>query len=374
MMPVEDVPDAWWPRFSRFDQADPSRTWSDATSQHVAYFRDVYIPRLRDEVEDLQTDSQPDTHSWEDILARLGLVRPKETAAPNASIQRRILVRQGLIHYASLVVDGALSEKLVPCVPDMLTLDAAYLPTISLAGIYPGDTLAGANKLYSSALRPIAEREAQELGFHGVYDSAGTMHYTDGKGLVLDVLADGRVEIVSVYKAGYDTPDGRQVGDDLDPSTRILHGKDGVVVFDESRIVLKIVLDRVWSETRLDIDGDGEIERLTLSGRSYMGSFLECGTRLGDYEKGTVDPEDYATSKAALRVYKGDTLADEAQLPLYLYYLTPRFSGIMQENVPGKVWIACDTGGTGEEIPVYVVTREEDGWRTEYLGLHSVRE
>ncbi len=352
--PIEDVPDASWPIFLRYRAEDFDYEWKDVTSQHTLYFKYEYIPRLQDEIKELQDQPQ-------DIWTKRG-----------------ILVRQGLIHYASRAADSELSDQLLASVPDLVTLEAEYLPETSLAGIHPGDTLEDARKLYN--LQELTEQQAEEQGFYGVYDSPNIVNYTDGNGLVLKVFKDGRIGYVCVYKAGYDTPDGRQVGDPYDEARRYMYCRDGVVDFGDlgldsetsviSRISIEMVLDRVWSETELDMDGDGEKERLTLSGRCKMNR-LECGTRLGDYETGTVDPEDYGT-KATLRVYKQGKLIDETQLPLYLYYLFPSFSDKLQEEIPGKVWIACETGGTGSEIPGYVITRTEQEWKTEYLGLFNV--
>jgi hypothetical protein len=133
---------------------------------------------------------------------------------------------------------------------------------------------------------------------------------------------------------------------------------------------MTVSLDRIWDETELDIDGDGELERLTLSGRCF-GAYVEQGTVFGDSETGTVEDDDYGT-RATLRIYKGDTLYAETQLPLYIYYFLPRFCKKLQTKTPGEIYIVCETGGTGNEEPIYCVTVKEKVFRTEFMGFINI--
>jgi len=74
-----------------------------------------------------------------------------------------------------------------------------------------------------------------------------------------------------------------------------------------------------------------------------------------------------------LGVYSGGELIFEKKLPLYTYYhFTPRFSDRLQTDTPGEIYLQCETGGTGNEIPVYRVTIEGRECEVEYLGLVDV--
>lgn len=128
-----------------------------------------------------------------------------------------------------------------------------------------------------------------------------TLFYTDGAGLLIVAYAQDGQELigkVEIVKPGYATPDGRQVGDPLDKRKQTIYVKDARISFGEryqsegdaiESITMTVALDRVWDETELDVDGDGALERLTLSGRCY-GAYVEQGTVLGYSDKGTVRP------------------------------------------------------------------------------------
>ena len=133
---------------------------------------------------------------------------------------------------------------------------------------------------------------------------------------------------------------------------------------------MRFILDRVWDETKLDVDGDGIKERLTLSGRC-CGAYVERGTVLGDSDKGTVEASDYGT-KARLSIYKGDVLYAEAELPLYIYRLLPQFCDKLQTKTPGEIYILCETGGTGNEEPIYCVRMDGKEFSTEFEGFKDI--
>lgn len=334
---------AYWPTFRRYDPANP-QFWGDSSQTHGPYYELTYIPQLQEEIRRLEAGSQ------------------------NIWTQNGILVRKALLYCA----------KMAPGYSGIFDIQQVmqkkeFLPAVSLAGIYPGDTLEDAEKLY--ALRVIREEEAQQAGLYGVYDTMGITYYTDGNGLVLSIIPDGRIARVSVYQAGYETPDGRQAGAPYDSSRALLKGQDATIEFGYwgadidagviSRIDMNVTLDRVWSETLFDIDGDGEKERLTLSGRC-AGNYLEQGTVHGDYEAGTVELDDYGTVPL-LSIFKEETLVETVPLHMYTYYLLPFFPNGMQKKY-GDLVISCPTGGSGGDA-YYTLKKSGGDWRLTYLGI-----
>jgi|GEM_PF-4583699 len=341
---VDPATQAFWPTFRHYGTAGSPR-WTDCSKDHALYYEREYIPQLEAESEKLET--QPRTVWTENgILVRKALIQSAQTAEGSPSV--------------AVDIEPALRA-------------AGYQVETSLAGIRPGDTLEDAKKRYP--LSVIREEEAQAAGLFGVYDSEGFTDYTDGNGLVLQTLPDGRIAQVSVYRAGYDTPDGRQVGSPYDRDRRSLEAKDAQLEFGYwgadmesgtiSRISMTIVLDRVWDETMYDIDKDGKKERLTLSGRC-AGGYLEQGTVHGDYEAGTVADDDYGTVPL-LSIYKGETLLEQVPLHMYTYYLLPFFPDDMQKKHKDLV-VCCPTGGTGGDA-YYTLKKSGKNWRLTYLGI-----
>ncbi len=357
---MEDADGVLFPLFLRYDADNAFSKWTDASYDHTLFYETVYIPKMKAEIETCKASG------GDDIWTR-----------------RQIAARRGFIDYAQNIVRGVYTggglEKLIPFIPRLALLDESYLEEISLALIRPSDTVEDAQKLYS--LHPLRDDEQALFDLEGLVPGK-TLYYTDGEGLLIVAYAQdgkeliGRVEIV---EPGYNTPDGRQVGDPLDKSRQIIFGKDARLSFGEwylehgdtiDKISMTVSLDRIWDETELDIDGDGELERLTLSGRCF-GAYVEQGTVFGDSETGTVEDDDYGT-RATLRIYKGDTLYAETQLPLYIYYFLPRFCKKLQTKTPGEIYIVCETGGTGNEEPIYCVTVKEKVFRTEFMGFINI--
>ncbi|MEG1893458.1 MAG: hypothetical protein RR232_03060 [Clostridia bacterium] len=357
---MEDADGALFPLFLRYDANSTSTKWVDVSKEHSVYYEAVYIPKMQSEIETLKASG--DDNIW---------------------TRRQIAARRGFIDYAKNLIGGVYTggglERLIPFIPQLTLLDPLYREGISLANIKPGDAVEDAQKLYS--LHPLREDEQALFGLEGLVPGK-TLYYTDGEGLLITAYAQngkeliGRVEIV---KPGYHTPDGRQVGDPLDKSRQTLYGKDAKISFGEwyvvendviDRISMTITLDRIWDETALDVDGDGEPERITLSGRSY-GSYVEQGTVLGDGDKGTLEDGDYGT-KATLRIYKDDALYAETQLPLYIYYLLPQFCDKLQTRTSGEIYIVCETGGTGNEEPIYCVRVMGKAFTTEFMGFRNI--
>ncbi len=342
-----DVPSLFWPTFRSIAESN----------HHIGFYADV-----TDERRDYFSKTYP---------AMLGEIEAQLLSEPqDIWVQRKLLAIKGLRHYAALAASGALASELLPHIQELVSLESEYLPEVSLAGLKPNDTLADAQALCT--LFEIDRAEAESLGFAwGGRRTAS--YYTDGKGLIIGVLKDGRIDTVYVYAAGYQTPDGRQVGDTGSPEKDFLYGKDARISFSISgslakpspieRIVMQCVLDRVWSETEADIDGDGEKERLTLSGRS-ADEFPEHNTALFGRDTELALPNDFGT-KTTLRVYKNGILTEETTLPLSIGMLPCFF----REDPPaGQVRIWCDTGGNSPNQPAYLVEKAADGWRTTFLG------
>lgn len=356
---TQDADGALFPLFERYDADGTPSRWTDVSAEHTLYYETVYIPRMQAEIDSLEAGAADDI--W---------------------TKRQIAVRRGFIEYAKKIVNGEYSgaaEKLIPCIPQLVLLDGAYRDEASLAGIKPGDTIEDAKKLYS--LHPLEEDEEAMFGLEGLIRGK-TLYYTDGRGMLIYAYAEngreliGRVELV---KPGYETPDGRQVGDMLDRTRQVVYVRDARISFGGwyletgdaiDMICMTVALDRVWDETELDVDGDGEPERLTLSGRCFD-SYAEQGTVFGNAEIGTVEDIDFGT-KATLCIYKNGALYKKTQLPLYIYYLLPRFCEKEQTETPGEIYIVCETGGTGNEEPVYCVKTDGEAFQTKFVGFRDI--
>lgn len=354
-----DASGAFFPQFYRYSADGWPDRWANVSAEHKLYYETVYIPQMQAQIEALRAGPQ-------DIWTL-----------------RQILARQGFIEYAQKFIYGefeGIRQKMIPYIPQMVQLEAKYRFEVSLAGIKPGDTLADAQRLYD--IRELREDEEERFGLYGLFRGK-TEFYTDGSGLLLVVYpgSDGRIGKVEVRRPGYDTPDGRQVGDPYERAKMLLYAKDAFLTFGRDWslqegidsidvICMNVVLDRAWDEAWLDVDGDGEEERLTLSGRSW-GSYLEQQTTFGEWQYGTVESFDFGT-KATLRVYKGDALIVEEVLPIAMGYLTPSFCDKLQTDKPGRVWIVCETGGTGLEEPIYLLKLHEGSISTEYLGMIDI--
>lgn len=358
MFAMDDADGAFFPQFFRFHAGNPGNPWKNVSAEHKLYYETVYIPQMQEEIAALPEGPQ-------DIWT-----------------QRQILARQGFIEYAQRLVNGdfdGIRSVLTPYIPQLVQLDADYRQEVSLADIKPGDTLADAQRLYD--LHELREDEQDSFGKVGL-SRGGTMYYTDGAGLLLTIPpgSDGRIGCVELYGAGYDTPDGRQVGDPYRRDKLLLYAKDAILSLGSQFlrdgvdfidvIRMNVVLDRKWDETFLDVDGDGEKERLTLSGRA-IGPYLEQPPVLCDYDLNVVETLDFGT-KATLRVYKGGELIAEQVLPLALYYLTPGFCDRLQTSEPGMIRVVCYTGGTGLEEPIYLVMWKNGGAKTEYVGMIDI--
>lgn len=340
---VDTATQAYWPTFQRYAPSDV-QLWADTSQAHALYYDLTYVAQLQLEIGRLEAGAQ-DIWTQNGILIRKALIRCAQMAAgyPGSVDIRQVLQQE------------------------------EFLPAVSLAGLSPGDTLEDAEKRYS--LREIHEDEAQRAGLYGVYDSTGFTHYTDGNGLVIQAIPDGRITRVAVYRAGYETPDNRQVGAPYDASRALLRCKNAAVMFGgqgddaETGVITRIqmdgILDRVWDETMFDIDGDGKKERLTLSGRCE-GGYLEQGTVHGDSEAGTVDADDYGTVPT-LSIYKGESLVAQTPLHMYTYYLLPCFADNLQKKHRDLV-ICCPTGGTGGDA-YYTLRKSGGNWRLTYLGI-----
>lgn len=349
---VSGVSDVFFPIFWRLENG----RWVDVTTEHKDYFQSDYIPAMEAEIA---------AHSafTGDIFEL-----------------RRQLVRQGFIDYASKLVSGEFDgerKKFAQFIPQLVGLDKSYMPTASLAGIYPGDCVADARRLYS--LHTPSAQEFAKFGLEG-FTPGKLAYYTDGEGLLLSAFRAGdaqRVLSVTIIAPGYQTPDARQPGDSFDLSNRLLDAKNASIQYGnqvdfEGRIdyiKLLCVLDRVFDEAEIDMDGDGEKEYLTLSGR-VLGAYMEQGTVFGDSDKGTVEPDDFGT-RARLSVYKNGELLIEDELPLYIFGLRPQFSA-MQRNKSGEAFILCDTGGSGIEQPIYSVKLENGKLKTVFLGFKTI--
>ena len=357
---MDDADGAFFPLFLRYDADNVPSKWVDVSNEHSVYYETVYIPKTQSEIEDLLRSGDNDI--W---------------------TRRQIAARRGFIDYAQRIVYGLYTgyglDKLIAHIPQLALLDASYREEVSLAQIMPGDTVGDAKKLYS--LHPLREDEQALFGLEGLIPGK-TLFYTDGAGLLIVAYAQDGQELigkVEIVRPGYATPDGRQVGDPLDKRKQTIYVRDARISFGEryqsdgdaiESITMTVALDRVWDETELDVDGDGVLERLTLSGRCY-GAYVEQGTVLGNSDKGTVEASDYGT-KARLSIYKGDALYAEAELPLYIYFLLPRFCDKLQTKTPGEIYILCETGGTGNEEPVYCVTVDGKEFHTEFVGFRDI--
>ncbi len=355
---LDDADGEFFAQFYRYDAEGLSSWWTNVSIEHKHYYETVYIPQLENELAELRASDQ------------------------NVWIQRQILVKRGFLSYAQKIVNGELDgiRELIPYIPQMVQLDPAYRSAVSLARIKPGDTIEDAKRQYD--LHELQASEWARFGISSIY-CVKEKFYTDGAGLLLKTYPENgidRIEKVELYQPGYDTPDGRQVGDVFNRSKALLYATDAMLQFGDVSlqdgvdpidvISMTIVSDRIWDETDLDVDGDGELEHLTLSGRCH-GSYVEQGTMLGNSETGIADEMDFGT-RATLRVYKEDALYIEAELPLYIFYLQPEFCDKLQTDEPGKVWIICPTGGTGLEEPIHCIKFDGNEFKTEFLGFIDI--
>lgn len=357
-----DSCDAEFVRFLRYSAA--ARKWTDVSSEHKSYYKEEYIPRINAEIAEYEAAQR-------DVWAERGL-----------------LARRAFIAYAERIISGAFDgdlEQLIPYIPLMAQLESEYRPATSLAGIKPGDTIADAGQLYP--IRELRQDEAAHFDMEGsslALAAKRIKYYTDGEGLLLSVYTHDALERISkvkLFASGYETPDGRQVGDVFDRARMLIYAKDAVLEFggwylesgkDKIDVIsMTVALDRVWDETLLDIDGDGVAERLTLSGRA-IGESPERPSVFYDWESGALDPLDFGTD-VFLSVYRDEQLVYEQVIPIMTMYFTSEFCDKLQPDAEtGEVVIFCETGGSGLEVPVYSIKISADGFITEYMGCVDI--